>query len=518
MMRGGSNAAAISGLGFILLVALALRLWGLGKESLWLDEIIAATHAMQPLWRLPGEVIRWDMHPPVYFAQLSIWGWFGDGDYALLLNSVFWGVATVAVVGFAGWRLFGPAAGLIGALITAVAPGAVAASQTLRMYPFMSCVIVLVAYLYTTRIEVAERLGWRQLWLPGLLQLLLIYTHAVGFFHVFFLGLYALVLCLLVRGPRTDFARLLAVHIALGLASLPVIASSLLRSSASVVIEDAGQLLRAATGVLFTTVEHSGEIQQGVTLTLLALAAVLALLPGQRRRPIFWLLICAPLLINVAISLTFKPMFKTWLFAYIVPVLALSLGAGLAELARNHLSVALGRLTMWAICAVLAGVLLWSWRGYSEASLKPNDFRGAAEMLARRVAEGDAIFAPDDAATFWAMARYLVGPRWGSPLDIQSTDPNERWASVRARLPESVGRYFGVYGETNQIMYGKVPIIVGYGRDDGAAAARYDRIWVVTYERSRGRHEVPGFPPPTHHSVETIRFKGVVVERFERNG
>jgi mannosyltransferase len=516
-MRGGSNAAAISGLGFILLVALALRLWGLGKESLWLDEIIAATHAMQPLWRLPAEVIRRDMHPPIYFAQLAVWGWFGDSDYALLLNSVFWGVATVAVVGFAGWRLFGPAAGLIAALITAVAPGAIAASQTLRMYPFMSCVIVLVAYLYTTRIEaVAKRLDWRQLWPPALLQLLLIYTHAVGFFHVFFLGLYALILCLLLRGARADLARLLVVHVALGVVSLPVIVSSLVRSSASGVIEDAGELLRAATGILFTAFDRSGEVQQAFTLAVLILAGVLALLPGQRRRPIFWILVCAPLLMNVAISLAFKPMFKTWLFAYIVPMLALCLGAGLAEVARKYVGVA-SRLILWAVCTVLLGVLLWSWRGYSEASLKPNDFRGAAEMLARRAAEGDAIFAPDDAATFWAMARYLVGPRWGSPLDIQSSSPSDRWGSMKAWLPESVGRYLGLYGNTNLVMYGKIPIIVGYGRDDGATAARHDRIWVVTYDRSRGRHQVPGFPPPTHRPVETIRFKGLTVERLERS-
>ena len=58
----------------VIALALALRLNGGLTRDLWEDEVIAAAHAEQPFWRLPVAVMRFDVHPFLYFM-------FGDEVY-----------------------------------------------------------------------------------------------------------------------------------------------------------------------------------------------------------------------------------------------------------------------------------------------------------------------------------------------------------------------------------------------------------------------------------------------------
>ena len=74
----------------LLLVGLALRFDGIGKESLWYDELYSATQASVSLIDVPASVRTFDLHPPVYYLQLSLWEKLGSSDVWLRLNSTFW--------------------------------------------------------------------------------------------------------------------------------------------------------------------------------------------------------------------------------------------------------------------------------------------------------------------------------------------------------------------------------------------------------------------------------------------
>lgn len=87
-------------------VGLAMRLTGLGSQSLWSDEGVTLANALQPLDRLPEELRR-DVHPPLYYALMHAWVWGGMSEYWLRLPSVLANLGMVAVGGKLLERMLG---------------------------------------------------------------------------------------------------------------------------------------------------------------------------------------------------------------------------------------------------------------------------------------------------------------------------------------------------------------------------------------------------------------------------
>jgi 4-amino-4-deoxy-L-arabinose transferase-like glycosyltransferase len=107
-----------------LLAGAILRLRGLGTPSLWTDELVS-------WWAVSGdslgEVITrcatCTATPPLSFLleHLSVSA-FGASEWALRLPSALAGIAAVGLVFAAGWRMFGPAAAAVSALLMAIHP------------------------------------------------------------------------------------------------------------------------------------------------------------------------------------------------------------------------------------------------------------------------------------------------------------------------------------------------------------------------------------------------------------
>ncbi|HSN76791.1 MAG TPA: glycosyltransferase family 39 protein [Anaerolineae bacterium] len=118
----------------ILLLAFALRVWGLDDRNVWWDEGLVAWAA-----RLPAAaIVDWtahDVHPPLYFLLQRLW-WFAvsDGEFVMRYTSVLVGTLGVAWIYLLGRTLGGPLAGLLAALFLAISPFAVSWSQEMRMY------------------------------------------------------------------------------------------------------------------------------------------------------------------------------------------------------------------------------------------------------------------------------------------------------------------------------------------------------------------------------------------------
>jgi hypothetical protein len=119
--------------------ALALRLWGISGEDLWIDEIASRDSTRSPL----AEAMRWaalaDVHPPGYVLLLRIWtALLTDADLALRSLSVLAGLSTVLLLPL---LLLRSGAGTVRALaagsLLAVHAGHVHFSQEVRAYPLM---------------------------------------------------------------------------------------------------------------------------------------------------------------------------------------------------------------------------------------------------------------------------------------------------------------------------------------------------------------------------------------------
>lgn len=90
----------------VLVVALVVRLWVIGRDALWLDEGYSWWDAQQPFAALFSRVPECDPHPPLYFAVLHRWiDAFGDGTVAMRSLSTVLGLCTVVVVYLAGREL-----------------------------------------------------------------------------------------------------------------------------------------------------------------------------------------------------------------------------------------------------------------------------------------------------------------------------------------------------------------------------------------------------------------------------
>lgn len=123
-------------LALIVGVATALRLFHLGAQSLWVDEMMTLTVATPkpgyPIWQL----LRHNVHGPLHTFVVFLFRAAGEGDGWLRLPSALAGTASVPLL-FAWIRpRFGDRAALWSALLLAVNPLHVYYSQELRNYSF----------------------------------------------------------------------------------------------------------------------------------------------------------------------------------------------------------------------------------------------------------------------------------------------------------------------------------------------------------------------------------------------
>lgn len=161
----------------ITVFAALLRIHKLDHLSFWLDEGISA-------WMVSvAPVSRWmhDVHPPLYYALLSIWRTWSDSDWWLRFLSVVFGTATIPVVYSLGKRMFNRAVGCWSAAFLSVLYTHVTYSQEARMYSLM--VLLFACALWG--LVVGAREQWAVGWIAYTVSAsLLAYSHALGPLYV----------------------------------------------------------------------------------------------------------------------------------------------------------------------------------------------------------------------------------------------------------------------------------------------------------------------------------------------
>ncbi len=100
----------------IIILAALLRLYDLGGESYWYDEVIMTDVAQGDL----GKMIK-SGRPPLYVTFAHFWiKLFGTSEFATRSLSALAGILAIPVLYLIGQQLFGTRVGLISAFLMAI--------------------------------------------------------------------------------------------------------------------------------------------------------------------------------------------------------------------------------------------------------------------------------------------------------------------------------------------------------------------------------------------------------------
>jgi len=125
---------------WVTLLAAAVRLCGLGVQSLWLDEAFSHLFATLPLDMVWQAMIVDAVHPPLYYLLMRlVVALVGGSEFALRFPSALAGVLTVALLYRAGRAWSGGRAAGWAALLLALNPFHIWYSQEARMYALLGC-------------------------------------------------------------------------------------------------------------------------------------------------------------------------------------------------------------------------------------------------------------------------------------------------------------------------------------------------------------------------------------------
>jgi uncharacterized membrane protein len=180
----------------LLWLAFALRVWGLGSQSLWYDEGYSAyLGAHLSIGQALDLTVR-DIVPPLYYMMVQVWTPLaGASEYALRFPSALLGMVAVALLMRIGRHLVRSAtsptggaviewSGLFSGALAATAPVLIWLSQDARMYgPLVTWSLFatwgLLRAVSKTATSTSRRRGWALFVGAGLAAL---YTHTVSAF------------------------------------------------------------------------------------------------------------------------------------------------------------------------------------------------------------------------------------------------------------------------------------------------------------------------------------------------
>lgn len=172
------------GIFVITLLGLILRVLYINKpDGLWNDEYISWMIASRPMLDGFWAGIKSQCHMPVYYLYLkSFMAMFGQSDLLLRLTSVLCGTLSIIAMYFTGLEK-DRKTGLIAALFTAISSFLIYYSQEVRFYSLLFLFSVL-SLLFT--IKLVKKTNLTNLICLVISNLLVIFTHTIGFVYVFF--------------------------------------------------------------------------------------------------------------------------------------------------------------------------------------------------------------------------------------------------------------------------------------------------------------------------------------------
>lgn len=389
----------------IALLALFLRLYQLGAESLWLDEWLSLRGA--------DHMNQLNRHRPLFYLLLRAWLWFGSSDVWVRLPAVIFGVISVLLLYPVARRLADTSSALMACLIMAVAVPELDHSQEARMYTMASALTL--SSIYLLLIWVQQRKFWE-------LSLHLVLTYTA------FLTSPTTIAGLMVAGGMAAMVllyrrRLTAALVTIGGYALLIAAwwplkryaklavrygslSWIPRPSPSDFFSLHGTLL---TGEIGRTPEAGASYLFTFWISLfvvsLVIVALIAALRGNavaRKAAIVAVWFYSVAVGMYATSILKSPVWTPRYFHYTAPALYLLLGIGLIELLRWR------SWARWAVLIPLVALMTLAVIDYYRLNMR-EDWRGLSGALSDESRAQDIVaVVPTDGAGL--VKRYYTGP------------------------------------------------------------------------------------------------------------
>lgn len=469
----------------ILLLAFSLRVFRLGYQDLWWDEGANYVVASSSLGFIMDYASAADIHPPLYAILLHFWiKVAGQSEFSLRFPSLAFGVLIVALLYFAGKRLFGIKAGLFAALVSALSLFYLAYSQEARMYSLVT-LLTLVSSLLLFELVRRARVGKvpNHLWLLYLLfAVASLYIDYSAAFVLIFQNLFVFLWLAITKGTRLRFLlRWYACQFGILLLYLPwlLMATRQLtgygqgRSTAPGVISEVTQLWRAFNLGLALR-DNQGTLLLWAVAVILAGGLAIGLVKWAKKDtkgsalPFFYILgYCLIPVLVFLIVLHFRPFFHPRYLLVATPGYYLLLGLAFTGVWERWrvlaLSVGPAVLVMWG--------LLFS-QYYFDPEFTKDDTRGTAEFIAREARSNDLVlWEPHN-----PLGIYYRGEARASEfaVDLQTTSQ---------RLTELCGRcqrvFLATWYQSDNDLWEMLPfLLTKYGTRQGEALFKgYKVVW-----------------------------------------
>jgi uncharacterized membrane protein len=325
----------------IVALALALRLFRIGINSLWFDESFSWIVARQPALAILTQQLT-PIMPPLYHSLLGFWMQLGEAEAVLRSFSAICGVITIPVMYFLGRELFTPAVGLAAALLTAVLPFHVYFAQEARPYALIILLSALILLAFVRSWKGAGYGGWISF---GLLTGFSLYAH---YFVIFSLAvLHGFVLLSQRRNQYCWRGLFLSDLLAIAVFS-PRVPSAWAQTRQVTTnfwlpIPSPLQPIKTLDFLLFSHTTPSTPwwlIPVAIYLTLSIFILVTwggFRVHGEARRWLFLLfaLVLAPMLLALLVSWTIGPIYLDRSFSLVTPAYVLFLSWGLINPPRS---------------------------------------------------------------------------------------------------------------------------------------------------------------------------------------
>ncbi|MEC5387199.1 hypothetical protein VVD49_15830 [Uliginosibacterium sp. H3] len=462
----------------ILAIGIVLRILPIGREGFWYDEMFAASYTNLSVIQTFIAVLRFEIHPPLFYMQLTAWSGLGHSDTWLMLNSVTWSSVTlISIAVFAG-RRFGRQAGLAAMAVCAFLGSEIYFAGELRQYAMLCAVATLTwaaaeHFLANRSFKGALPLG------IALFPMAAMHS-AASLIMLSGLVLYLFPYASLLNKTRqrTELWRWLRISVLAGVAMLPWLINANFRSISHT---HNASLADGAHTVGGWILGYGDAFMSPTPYAVVAIALGAALLVSAWAvREVRRLAVCMvfwPLFFGMVLSIAIRPIWLDRVFAFCAPFAAIVLGAALVQLfekcrqpaARTLLSVIL------AACAIGCAWAAW------QQAIEPRktQYRELAADIIAHKADGEFVYVPDN-IIYWGVARYLVGPEWGSMLEVQDperADSSEAWRKIYARLGTQKLNWLGLLPRTRQVDSPAGPLIIGWSPVPAMQTAK--RFWLV---------------------------------------
>lgn len=384
----------------VVITGLALRLWHVGRFSLWFDEVDSIAISSNGWLDIPAG-LRLENYPLVFPYLLKLWMLGGTSDVWLRSLPALLGAAVVAMTWIWSRQAFGPVVGVTTTVLVSLSGFEVLYSQYLRVY-MLFALLTLVSLATLEKAVRTNRTAWWVAWASaGILSL---YT----FYFTAFV-LLAEVVWLAVLAWRRPVLRRPAVLscVGIGLAFapwLPVLYQQYIGNAHTRLWYPRPTLGTVRQTYLALSVggapSGSSALAHADSFILRSITAPLALLglllPGALRQRLLVLLVIVcgiflPIVGSLAVHPFYDLRYEVFVAAPVFVLVARGLVCG-AALTFGRLSASAYRIGLAIAILALAALEVYPLRQvYSGAVFYPADFRGAVAYVLRERRPGDVL-------------------------------------------------------------------------------------------------------------------------------